>query len=63
LSYEDAKLAMEKKGIYVESGSKKGLVEEAPSSYKDIHEVVRVSHEIGIGKKIARLDPLLVVIG
>jgi tRNA-splicing ligase RtcB len=63
LSYEDAKLAMEKKGIYVESGSKKGLVEEAPSSYKDIREVVRVSHEVGIGKKVARLDPLLVIIG
>ena len=62
LSYEDAKLAMEKKGIYVESGSRKGLVEEAPSSYKDIREVVRVSHEIGIGKKVARLDPLLVII-
>jgi tRNA-splicing ligase RtcB len=63
LTFDEAKKRMESEGIYVRSGSHKGLVEEAPSSYKDVSEVVRVSHELGIGKKVARMDPLIVVIG
>jgi tRNA-splicing ligase RtcB len=49
--------------IIVEAGSYKGLVEEAPESYKDIDEVVRVSHELGIGRLVARLVPLAVMKG
>jgi len=63
MTFEEAKKRMEKRGIFVESGGKKGMVEEAPESYKDIEEVVNVSHELGIGKKVAKLKPLLVVIG
>ncbi|MCR4284763.1 MAG: RtcB family protein [archaeon] len=63
MTYEEAKKRMEKRGIFVESGGKKGMIEEAPESYKDIEEVVKVSHDAGIGKKVARLKPLLVVIG
>jgi tRNA-splicing ligase RtcB len=51
------------KDIIIESGSSKGLVEEAPEVYKDIDEVVRVSHEAGIGKLVARLVPLAVMKG
>ena len=40
-----------------------GIAEEAPQAYKDIDEVVRVSHELGIGKMVARLTPLGVMKG
>jgi len=63
LTFEEAKRAMEKKGIFVESKSQKGMIEENPLAYKDIGEVVRVSHEVGIGKKVVRLQPLMVLIG
>jgi tRNA-splicing ligase RtcB (3'-phosphate/5'-hydroxy nucleic acid ligase) len=51
------------KGIVVNSGSKSGLCEEAPSAYKDIDEVVGVIDESGIAKKVARLKPLAVIKG
>jgi len=63
MTFEEAKKEMERRGVFVESGSQKGLVEESPFSYKDIDEVVRVSDEFGIGKKVAKLKPVLVVIG
>jgi len=63
MSFEDAKKDMEKRGVFVEFGRKKGMVEESPFSYKDIDEVVRVSDEVGIGKKVVKLVPKLVIIG
>jgi len=62
-TYEEAKEKMKKRKVFVKSGSHKGMIEEAPESYKDIEEVINVSHNSGIGKKVARLNPLLVVIG
>ena len=62
-TFEEAKKEMEERGVFVKSGSLKGLIEEHPESYKDIEEVVRVSHGAGIGKKVAKLEPVLVVIG
>lgn len=53
----------EKKDIELKSASWNGLAEEAPSSYKDIDEVIRVSHGIGIGNMVARLVPLAVLKG
>ena len=50
------------KGIEVK-GPWKGLAEEAPQMYKDIDEVVRVSHKLGIGNLVARLVPLAVMKG
>jgi tRNA-splicing ligase RtcB len=50
------------KGIEVK-GSWKGLAEEAPQMYKDIDEVVKVSHKLGIGNLVARLVPLAVMKG
>ncbi len=49
--------------VVIKAGSRKGIVEEAPEAYKDVNEVVRVSHELGIGKMVARLKPLAVVKG
>ena len=51
------------KGIIVRSASMKVLAEEAPGAYKDIDQVVNVSHNLGIIKKIARLVPIGVVKG
>lgn len=60
---EDLKKELEEKGIDVEAGSWKGLVEEAPEVYKDIDEVARVSDSVGIGRKVARLIPIAVMKG
>lgn len=54
---------LKEKDIMVRGGSRKGFVEEAPEAYKDVDEVVRVSHDLGIGNKVARLKPLAVMIG
>jgi len=50
-------------GIEVKSGSWKSLAEEAPTAYKDIDEVVKVSHEVGIGNLVAKVKPLAVMKG
>ena len=63
MSFSDAKKDMAKRGVFVEFGGQKRLVEESPFSYKDVDEVVRVSDEAGLGKKVARLKPVIVVIG
>ena len=60
---EDIKKELEKKGIDVEAGSLRGLAEEAPQVYKDIDEVAKVSHEVGIGNLVVRLKPLAVMKG
>jgi len=60
---EDVQKNLLEKGIVLEAGSYKGISEEAPEVYKDIDEVVRVSHEAGIGNLVARLKPLGVVKG
>jgi tRNA-splicing ligase RtcB len=62
-SGESVQKNLEKKGILVESGSVRGLAEEAPESYKNIDEVVKASHEAGIGNLVVKLKPLLVVKG
>jgi len=54
---------MDEKKILVRAGSKKGLVEEAPEAYKDVDEVVEVTHQSGISTKVARLVPLAVIKG
>ncbi len=63
ISGEKIKQELEKKGIDIETGSLRGLAEEAPQVYKDIEEVVRVSHEAGIGNLVVRLKPIGVVKG
>ncbi len=63
LTIEGVKKTLEDKDIIIKAGSEKGIVEEAPEAYKDVDEVVRVSHELGIGKLVARLKPLGVVKG
>ncbi len=51
------------RGIAVRAGSMPGLAEEAPQAYKDVARVVEVVHRAGIGKKVARLEPIAVIKG
>ena len=51
------KSELETRGISVKAASMKVLAEEAPGAYKDIDQVVNVSHSLGIIKKVARLVP------
>jgi len=44
--------------IYVKANSGATIAEEAPGVYKDVDEVVRVSDELGIGDKVARVYPV-----
>jgi tRNA-splicing ligase RtcB len=51
------------KGIELKSASWKGVAEEASGAYKDVDEVVRVSHEVGLGRLVARVVPVGVMKG
>lgn len=55
---EDVSEDLKKKGILAKAASWKVLAEEAPSAYKDIDEVARVTEEAGISKRVIRLVPL-----
>lgn len=54
---------LEKEGIIVRCLSNKGLAEEAPLAYKDIHNVVDAVVKAGLAKLVARLRPMGVVKG
>lgn len=54
---------LKKKGIYAHPASWKVMAEEAPDAYKDVSEVVNVTHGAGISLKVAKLVPLGVVKG
>ena len=60
---EQIKQDLERRGIELKSTSWKGVAEEASGAYKDVDEVVRVSHEAGIGKLVARVVPIGVMKG
>jgi len=52
-----------KNGILVKSNNMRIIAEEAPEAYKDIHEVVQISSDLGIIEKIVKLIPLGVIKG
>ncbi len=54
---------LEHQGITIRAGSMPGLAEEAPQAYKDVDAVVEVVHRAGIARKVARLEPFVVVKG
>ena len=63
ISAEKVQKELASHDVLIKAGSRKRMVEEAPEAYKDINEVARVSHELGIGQLVARLKPLAVVKG
>jgi tRNA-splicing ligase RtcB len=61
---EDVKNMLKKQGIELRaSGGWKSISQEGPYAYKDIEDVVKVVHDLGISKKVAKLKPLVVAIG
>jgi tRNA-splicing ligase RtcB (3'-phosphate/5'-hydroxy nucleic acid ligase) len=54
---------MEDKGILVRAASRATVDEEMSEAYKDAAEVVETTHGAGIGRKVARLRPLIVIKG
>ena len=60
---EEVVRRLKKKGILVKCRSFRGIAEEAPLAYKDIDQVVKVVHNAGLSKKVARLVPLAVIKG
>lgn len=76
LSPQEVMEDLRQKSITFRVGSEGSLAEEAPSSYKDVAEVVeicmsiyfipylaRIGHRAGISKKAFRLEPVCVVKG
>jgi tRNA-splicing ligase RtcB (3'-phosphate/5'-hydroxy nucleic acid ligase) len=51
------------RGILVRAGSISSLAEEASEAYKDVADVVNVTHNAGISRKVARTVPLGVIKG
>lgn len=60
---EKIKQDLEQKGIELRSTSWRGVAEEASQAYKDVDEVVRISHEAGIGRLVAKVVPVGVMKG
>ena len=60
---ERIKQELEEKGIELRSTNWRGVAEEASQAYKDVDEVVRISHEVGIGQLVAKVVPVGVMKG
>jgi tRNA-splicing ligase RtcB len=60
---EKIKMDLERKGIELKFTGWKGVAEEASAAYKDVDEVVKISHKVGIGKLVARVVPVGVMKG
>ncbi len=54
---------LEKNGINVHTKTPNVLSEEAPDAYKDVDEVIRLTHEAGLARPVARMKPFAVIKG
>lgn len=54
---------LEHQGIYIRTRSMRGVAEEAPGSYKDVHKVVEATEYAGLSRRVALLRPLACVKG
>jgi tRNA-splicing ligase RtcB len=52
-----------RRGILIRSPSMRGVAEEAPDAYKDVGAVVESAQAAGLARKVARLEPMIVVKG
>ncbi len=59
----DVAKALADKGITVKAGSMGSLAEEASEAYKDINEVVDITHKAGISHKVIKAVPIGVIKG
>lgn len=60
---EKIKKEMEHQGIELMATSWRGVAEEASGAYKDVDEVVNISHNVGLGRLVARVVPVGVMKG
>jgi len=60
---EEVLKELESRGITIRAGSLKGLAEEASQAYKDVGTVVKVTHNAGISRIVARTRPIGVIKG
>ena len=51
------------RGIVVRSPSFRGIAEEAPEAYKDVHRVVEIAERAGLARRVARLEPVACIKG
>ncbi len=54
---------LSERGIIVKSPSLRGVAEEAPGAYKDVTRVVEVADAAGLARRVARLEPIIVLKG
>jgi tRNA-splicing ligase RtcB len=54
---------LKQKGIVVKAASGRIVEEESPDSYKDVHRVAKVSHEVGLAEKVMMSVPIAVAKG
>ncbi len=54
---------LKKKGIIIKAASGRIVEEESPDSYKDVHRVAQVSHEVGLAEKVMMSSPIAVAKG
>jgi len=54
---------LRKQGVVVRAQDRSLLAEEAPQAYKDVADVVKVCHDAGISRRVARTRPIGVVKG
>ncbi len=59
----DVAQALAARGIIVKAGSMASLAEEASEAYKDVSEVVDITHKAGISRKIVKSVPMGVIKG
>jgi tRNA-splicing ligase RtcB len=59
----DVARALAARGITVKAGSMASLAEEAPEAYKDVSDVVDITHRAGISLKVIRSVPIGVTKG
>ncbi len=59
----DVQRELKRDQIFVKAASGETIEEEAPGSYKDVDEVIKVSDELGIGEKVVQMKPIVNVKG
>lgn len=63
LTVQEIKEDLASRGVLVRSATTKGLVEEAPTAYKDVDDVIEATAGAGLARKVARVRPLGVIKG
>jgi tRNA-splicing ligase RtcB len=51
------------RGILIRSPSLRGVAEEAPGAYKDVSQVVQATHDAGLARMVARVEPMICIKG